>query len=136
MAGNQAYEQGLVCIKIFAVLIFAGSPKSTLTAIFKGCLYLCQIKALKHLLFEIVYCPFKDRTDISKKIHPVLNTFVMEEDHSFCYTLYLCFYSIHLLGCTIFLQTLYMKKVLFYHQTSLNFFVIHLPVLKYEKLCF
>ena len=35
-----AYEQGLVYVKIFAVLIFTGSSMSTLTAKFKGCLYL------------------------------------------------------------------------------------------------
>ena len=39
VAGNPVCEQGLVCIKIFAVLIFAGSSMSTLTAKFKGCLY-------------------------------------------------------------------------------------------------
>ena len=35
-----AYEQGLVYVKIFAVLMFAGSPMSTLTAKFKGFLYI------------------------------------------------------------------------------------------------
>ena len=40
VAGNPACEQGLVYEKIFAVLIFAGSSMSTLTAKFKGCLYI------------------------------------------------------------------------------------------------
>ena len=45
MVGNPAYEQGLVYVQIFAVLIFAGSPMSTLTAKFKGCLYLSFLAA-------------------------------------------------------------------------------------------
>ena len=40
VAGKPACEQGLVYVKIFAVLIFAGSSMSTLTAKFKGYLFI------------------------------------------------------------------------------------------------
>ena len=55
VAGNPAYEQGLDYVKILAVLIFAGSPMSTLTAKFKGCLYSDQsmLPNLKALMQEI-----------------------------------------------------------------------------------
>ena len=46
VAGNPVCEQGLVYIKIFAVLIFAGSSMSTLTAKFKGCLYIKLVTQL------------------------------------------------------------------------------------------
>ena len=41
-----ACEQGLVYVKNFTVLIFAGYPMSTLTVKFNGCLYnICRMFA-------------------------------------------------------------------------------------------